>query len=135
MLVTVSSHIDPTDAHIMRCRLEAEGIEAFVAHEHQVRMNWFQAMALGGAQVQVAESDAAAALAIVSGVSRGEYALPDEPEDAKVCPKCHSPSITSDKITRNVSLWSSFLLSIPLPFSNKRVRCQACGYAGHQDEF
>ena len=119
----------------MRCRLEAEGIEAFVAHEHQVRMNWFQAMALGGAQVQVAEADAAAAMAIVKGVACGEYALPDEPEDAKACPKCRSQNVASDKLTRNVSLWSSFLLSIPLPFSNKRMHCQECGHAAHQNEF
>lgn len=135
MLVIVSSHIDPTDAHITRCRLEAEGISAFVAHEHQVRMNWFQATALGGAQVQVAQTDAEAAMEIIDAVARGEYALPDDPADAKACPRCRSTSIASDRITRNVSLWSSFLLSIPLPFSNKRMCCKACGYAGHQDEF
>ena len=119
----------------MRCRLEAEGIEAFVAHEHHVRLNWFYATALGGAKVQVAANDAEAAKQIVEAVARGEYALPDEPNDLKACPKCHSADVSPDQMTRGLSLWSSFLLSIPMPFTRHRYRCRACGYAGHQDEF
>lgn len=119
----------------MRCRLEVEGIPAFVAHEHHVRLNWFLATALGGAKVQVEASDADAATQIIEAVARGEYALPDEPEDSKACPKCRSTDLTPDQITRGISLWSTFLLSIPLPFTRRRLRCRACGYAGNQDEF
>jgi hypothetical protein len=83
MLVTVSTHFDPTDAHIMRCRLEAEGIAAFVAHDHQVQLNWFQAIALGGAKVQVPAADAEAAKKIVEAVEKGKYALPEDHSGAE----------------------------------------------------
>ena len=63
MLATVATFIDPTDAHILRARLEAEGIPACVVNEHHVRLNWFQAMALGGARVQVAAENVEEVLA------------------------------------------------------------------------
>jgi hypothetical protein len=135
MLVTVSSHIDPTDAHIMRCRLEAEGVPAFVAHEHHVRLTWHLATALGGAKVQVAEEDAETAKQIIEAVARGDYALPDEPDDSRHCPKCRSVYVIPDKNTWRISLLSAFLLSLPLPFTKQRMRCLACGYAGKQHEF
>jgi hypothetical protein len=135
MLVTVSSHINPTEAHIMRCRLEADGIDAYVAHEHHVGLYWLQATALGGAKVQVDADDAGAATEIVGAVERGEYALPDTAEDAKVCPGCGSSDVLPDKTTWRISMLSILLLSFPLPFSRRRLRCLACGHAGKDLEF
>ena len=119
----------------MRCRLEADGISAFVADEHHVRLNWHLATALGGAKVQVAAKDAEAAQKIIAAVERGEYALPDEPDDSHNCPKCRSSNVAPDKTMWRVSLLSSFLLSIPLPFTRRRLRCLACGHVGDKHEF
>lgn len=134
-LVTVSTHVDPIAAHIMRCRLEADGIAAFVAHEHHVSMDWLVSNALGGVKVQVAAQDAAAARQVVAAVESGAYALPDEDADAVACPRCGSARAGEDKRAWSVSLMSSFLLSIPLPFSRHRLRCLACGYAGPEQAF
>lgn len=135
MLATVATFIDPTDAHILRARLEAEGIPAYVVNEHHVRLNWFQAMALGGARVQVAATDVEEARQVVAAIERGEFALPDEPSDAVVCPRCGSHDIAADGSSRGVSLWSAFLFALPLPFSHGRVRCRACGLRGDASRF
>lgn len=53
VLVTVARFSKPMDAHILRMRLEADGIPAVIADEHMVRVNWFLSNALGGVRVQV----------------------------------------------------------------------------------
>lgn len=47
-LVTIERCTDPIQAHTLLGRLEAEGIRAFVAHEHHVWANWFMSDALQG---------------------------------------------------------------------------------------
>jgi uncharacterized C2H2 Zn-finger protein len=135
MMVTVSTHLEPTEAHIMRCRLEAEGIKAFVAHEHHVGLNWFMATALGGAKVQVAEADAEAARQVVEAVEKGEYALPDDPESILKCPRCGTTNVHEETMGRRVALLSFGLLNVPVPFSRSRFRCVRCDFVGKEDEF
>ena len=36
MLVTIATFTNPLEAHIVRGRLQAEGIETYVAHEHHI---------------------------------------------------------------------------------------------------
>jgi predicted RNA-binding Zn-ribbon protein involved in translation (DUF1610 family) len=130
VLATVATFIDPTDAHILRARLEAEDIPACVVNEHHVRLNWFQAMALGGARVQVAAENVEEARQVMAAIERGEFALPDEPADVLACPRCGSHDIAADGRSRGVALWSLYLFALPLPFSLRRVRCRACGLRG-----
>ncbi len=56
-LLTVESFSDPLEAHIAKGRLEAEGIQAFVANEHHIWANWMMSHALGGVRVQVASEN------------------------------------------------------------------------------
>jgi hypothetical protein len=135
MLVTVSTHLEPTQAHIMRCRLEAEGITAFVAHEHHVGLNWFLATALGGAKVQVQAEDAEAAKQIIEAVEKGEYVLPDDPEAVLKCPRCGGNDVLEDTFGRRAALLVFGLFSVPLPFTRSHFRCTQCGYAGNENEF
>jgi hypothetical protein len=53
MLTTVAKFRDPWEAHMLRMRLEAEGVPAFVAYEFHIGNNWLWSTALGGARVQV----------------------------------------------------------------------------------
>jgi hypothetical protein len=73
MLTTVATFAYPWQAHLLRLRLEADGIPAFVAHEHQP-----YATALGGIEVQVPEEfldDAEAIIAL--GETDGEQPAAD----------------------------------------------------------
>src|SRR5262249_43926502 len=58
-LVTVAAYLKPQEAHLLRSRLEAEGIEAFV--EGELTSTAWGADVLGGSEVQVAEKDLARA--------------------------------------------------------------------------
>lgn len=55
--VTLGRYSLPFDAHLDRSRLESEGIDAFVADEHTVNMQWMLSNAIGGVRLQVQEDD------------------------------------------------------------------------------
>ena len=55
--VTIRTFIYPHDAYIIKGRLEAEGIEAFLKDEMTVQVDNFYSNALGGVKLQVKESD------------------------------------------------------------------------------
>ena len=65
-LVTVAKYCYPYEADLAKARLEAEGIPAFAADEHIVRLDWFYSNAVGGIRVQVAEHDAELAKEILA---------------------------------------------------------------------
>src|SRR5690242_20514616 len=96
-LVTVASFRDPWEAHIVRGRLNAEDILAFVIHENHIWMNWPISLALGGVKIQVPAGSIDSALRILAAVKAGEYSgvLEDyEPVfDNGPCPHCASLSL------------------------------------------
>ncbi|MEX0606231.1 MAG: DUF2007 domain-containing protein [Marinobacter sp.] len=55
--VTLGRYSMPLEAHLDRSRLESEGIDAFVADEHTVNMQWMLSNAIGGVRLQVQEDD------------------------------------------------------------------------------
>lgn len=50
---TISIYTTAIEAHIVKSRLEFEGIPAFVVFEHHVWADWSLSLALGGVRVQV----------------------------------------------------------------------------------
>jgi hypothetical protein len=79
-LVTVARFLTPGEAHLLRSRLEAEGIEAFV--EGELTSTAWGADVLGGSEVQVAEKDLARAQQIYEIVGHHEP-RPDDEEEAE----------------------------------------------------
>jgi hypothetical protein len=63
--ITIRTFNLPTDAVVIRARLEAEGIECFLKNELTVQVNPFYSNAVGGVQLQVKESDFVNAVAIL----------------------------------------------------------------------
>jgi hypothetical protein len=64
------------EAHIAMGRLEAEGIEAWLADEHLVQTDWLYSIAVGGIKLQVSPEHAQRALEILNTDYSGEL----EPE-------------------------------------------------------
>lgn len=64
-LVTVFTAFNPAEAQLIRSRLEAAGLQAFVADELAALSMDGYALAAGGIRVQVPEVDAAAALELI----------------------------------------------------------------------
>jgi hypothetical protein len=63
---TIATLSKVEDAHLIRMRLEASGIEAFVQDENVVQWDWLLSNAIGGVRVQVADEDGQAALELLS---------------------------------------------------------------------
>jgi len=81
-LVTVQRFTEVWEAHILRARLEAEGLMASIADEHLVAMDWFYSMAIGGVRVQVPVCELRRALEVLAALQRGDYELHDDADTA-----------------------------------------------------
>lgn len=64
-LVTVFTAFNPAEAQLIRSRLEAAGLHAFVAGELAALSMDGYALAVGGIRVQVPEAEAEAALELI----------------------------------------------------------------------
>lgn len=132
-LVTVGSFTGPIEAHLAKGRLEAEGIPAFVAHEHHVWANWVFSHALGGVKLQVMSENAAQAVAILKEHVEGKYeaALKEEFPDIKdnACPKCGSKEFKSAIPFGLLALviLTLGLVSIIFPVRRENQTCLKCG--------
>jgi hypothetical protein len=76
--VTIARFLVPTYAHIMRGRLEADGIPAVVADGNFVQNNTLLAIAAGGVRLQVPASLAVEARAILAAIRSGSIALDED---------------------------------------------------------
>ncbi len=122
-LVKLAAYTTAPEAHIVRGRLESEGIAAVVADEHMVGANWFYSQAIGGVRVLVPESELKRAKEILQ--------IPVELDQAEseaawgTCPKCSSAEVIYRKDSK-VTVLTWLLLGIPLLLPRKQLRCQKC---------
>lgn len=139
MLITVGTYLDPWEAHILRARLEAEGIPATVTGDGHMILNWPLSIALGGAKVQVPGPFLDKAQKVVAAYNAGDFEkdLTDcYPESADVCPECGSeklrPSVSTGQ--RVLEVLITVLASAPFPPKAVRLRCSDCGHRWRYDD-
>jgi hypothetical protein len=65
---TLASFSQPVEAHLLRLRLEHEGITAYLRDENMIALDWLYSNALGGVKVDVADEDYEQALAILESI-------------------------------------------------------------------
>jgi hypothetical protein len=133
VLTTVASFAEPWNAHILRGRLEAEGIFALVVHEHHVGMIWPWALALSGVKVQVLDDEWEAARDVARRGLAGEYqrelASRLGPLKDTYCPNCLSTDFNSCRSIPRLFL-QAFLywyFEVIIPLSARVHRCRQCG--------
>ncbi|MFD3000729.1 DUF2007 domain-containing protein [Pontibacter toksunensis] len=138
--VTIATFNELTEAHIMKGRLEAEGILCFLGDEHIVGAQPFYAVAVGGVKLKVTAQDAEEAFAIMAKIQGGtsEYLYNDDLEmappmqehvaPAKTCPNCGSDNFSEEKYNKTVFSISYLLLGFPLPFMSRKFICYNCGH-------
>ncbi|NDH90230.1 MAG: DUF2007 domain-containing protein, partial [Flavobacteriia bacterium] len=56
-LITLKTFSNAVSAHLLKTRLESEGVECFILDENIVRLNSFYDLAVGGIRLQVREED------------------------------------------------------------------------------
>jgi hypothetical protein len=130
MLATVARFLDPWEAHIVRARLEADGIPASVAHANHAIANWPMSIALGGTAVQVPASCLKQSRKILSDYQTG--ALEDELHAAIGTQREHCPRCGSTDFVRTMP-WQSrvvaalvIVIFAPFPTSRTRRVCKHC---------
>ena len=106
---------------MLRMRLEAGGVPAFLQDEYMVQIDWGASNALGGVRLQIAEEDSERAREILDDI--GEPL----PEDRPVCPACGSLHTAPDETPRRMSFLSMALLGFPFLFARHRWKCGDCG--------
>lgn len=136
--VTIATFNEVTEAHIIKGRLEAEGILCFLGDEHIIGAQPFYSVAVGGVKLKVTEADAEEAKAILSHIQGGtsEFVLTDELELSpmqehlpnKTCPVCESDNVAEEKYNKTVFSLSYLLLGFPLPFFSRKYKCYNCGH-------
>lgn len=120
-LITVASFSKPEDAHLLRMRLEAGDVPAFIQDENLVQLDWMYSNAIGGVRVQIWEED----------VERAHEILDEEPEEATPadwphCPRCDSVETAPDEVPRRVSYLMVLLAHFPFVYARNQWKCREC---------
>ena len=120
-MVTVARFNKPEDAHLLRMRLEAAGISAYVQDENMVQLDMLKAIALGGVRVQIAEEDLSAARELLAT----DHGVEDY-QPTYTCPRCGSQHVAREPFSRRIAYLSLLALGLPLLWLRSRLRCDSC---------
>jgi DNA-directed RNA polymerase subunit RPC12/RpoP len=127
--VTVKTFDNSMDAHMLKSRLENEGIRCFLIDDETVTMNPLFSQAIGGIKLKVDEKDVPEVKIILKEIS--ETPLTDEEGEAIECPKCNSTKINTG--FQSVPGWRGvvfalvgFFCSTFSPFIKSRYYCLNC---------
>ena len=134
MLVTIDRYLNPVEAHIVKGRLEVEGIKASVQHKHHIWADWTLSLALGYVKVQIDSQDIAAATAVLEKLQAGEYELAEEKSDFEPCVVCGGLAKNRIDWSVKLALCMVVLFNIVLPYNSQRVQCVECQHAWSQSQ-
>lgn len=129
-LITFKTFDNSIDAHILKIKLESEGITCFLFDEHMVSVNPLYSQLIGGIKLKINKEDLIHAKNIVLELEQTPYTTEDEQVIA--CPKCQSVHIQSGyrsmrSVGAVISAIVSFLLVV-FPLYRKSVyKCLDCG--------
>jgi Putative prokaryotic signal transducing protein len=114
-LVTVRKYRDLPEAFVARSVLESAGIECFLQDENTVRMDWFWSNMIGGARLQVAAEDEAAAKEILSQPMPASFPVDAGADfEQPKCPQCGSLNVVGDNINQKIAIASMTAFGAPM---------------------
>lgn len=128
-IVTLWKYRDLPEALIARAKLEAEGIECYLADENIVRLNWFLSNAIGGMRLQLLQENAGVAMEVLGQdipVSFNAEEIGEEYVQPR-CLKCNSLDVKFEEYS-GLSLAILWLLSVPIPVRRNRWKCEDCSF-------
>jgi hypothetical protein len=134
-IVTFESYYDPMLAHIVRTRLEANGISCFVADENTIgALNPIYTNTAGGVKLKVFERDIPRCREILATEGdlheQDHHEIDDENNTYVVCPYCASTNVSNIIAEKQEGRWSEVLDSIVnlvSPFhTQKNWHCNIC---------
>ncbi len=130
-LITIKTFENAVEAHLLRLKLENEGIQCFLVDENTVSLNPLFNIAIGGIKLRIDESDETKAKELIAEMENAAFL--DDDEQIIACPKCQSTDLyTNFKSMKGakgvMSAIVSFLFMV-FPIYYKSVyKCKACGH-------
>ena len=133
MLVTVGRFLDPWEAHVIRARLEADGIPGTLAFSHHSIANWPFSLALGGTAIQVPAHYLQQAQELIAAYRAGlleQDLLVEAGLKPEHCIRCGSNSFerTIPAKERILALVLGLFTSALFPTRLSRLICNNCGH-------
>lgn len=132
MLKTVGRYLDPWEAHILRARLEADGIPASITGDQHAIVNWPLSFALGGTLLQVPAGFVDQASEIIAAYHAGtleQDLITEHPDSIEFCPTCGGTDLACSIPFKQKALAVVTFLwaSAPFPTRASRIQCKTCG--------
>jgi hypothetical protein len=127
-LVTLWTYRDLPEALIAQGKLEAEGLECFLADDNIIRMDWFWSNLIGGIKLQVAVNDRESAMALLAEEIPASFTAEEVGEDYQqpTCPRCGSLDVEFETVNREVALAALYLFALPVPIPRNSWKCEDC---------
>lgn len=129
--ITIATVEKAIDAHLIKSRLESEGLFVFLKDEHTVGMLLHYILLLGGIKIQVPELHAKKAVEILAEIENTPFLT--EQDEVLKCPSCSSHNLMDKYKTyggwRGILTYLSMLFLAVYPFYYKeKYRCKDCGH-------
>lgn len=130
-LITIKTFDNGIEAHLLKIRLENEGIDCFIFDENIVTLMPLYNIGVGGIKLKINEHDKDKALGIITEIA--ETKLKNEQNEIINCPKCQSEELiygfkSMKGLKGIISMISSFIFMIfPIYFKSVN-KCKACGH-------
>lgn len=132
---TVATFQYSSEAQIIKGRLLAEGIEAFLADNYTIDTDPLVSNAIGGVKLKVPTRDLDKTKEVLNSIS--SYSLNNEGERV-VCPNCNSNKTELFTTITDAKSLGAFLVGMlfgALPFYTRyQYRCENCKHKFNQDE-
>ena len=132
-LVVLRTFESPVEAHVLRSKLESEGIHAVVFDENVIGVMPIYSVGIGGVKVMVLEEDVEVAQELIASIDA--VAFTDEHGETKKCSNCGSTNLYHGKTLRSKKGLLSGILTLlfsTYPMYDPVYRCKDCGEATKQ---
>lgn len=138
-LVTLRTFDNYVTAHIVKAKLEAEGILCLLKDEHTIALQWHIANAIGGIKLQVPAASLQKAEHILAVTEEEALANQEtigfwDEEDVdqldpnnRICVHCGSKNTRKEDYSKRPAMLSWLLLGFPLFFRSDKWHCFHCG--------
>jgi hypothetical protein len=135
--LTLTTFTFPTEAHVVKGFLEANGIESYLKDEMTVQVNNFYSNAIGGVKLQVNEPDFERGIQLLkeSGYLKEHTTIEEDQikiveiksiADKKICPFCGSDNFGKSKKLAWPIVPVYLLLNIVFPIYKPTYKCFDC---------
>jgi len=129
-IVTFESYYDPMLAHIVRTRLESNGISCFIADENFIGANTFFNEAVGGIKLKIFEKDLERCREILATEGdlheQDNFEIDGETNTYVLCPYCASTNVSNIAENNDIGVLDSFM-NLVNPFqTQKNWHCNNC---------